>query len=120
MGDRIRITSAAQDDLRALLPRVESRAAVLRHMRKLEWWISGTALVLDIEIAGFDASDIKELCLTDCFGFDHGIRAAFFEDVRLSPTGPIWIIGFRRDDAVLTEPKIKVYRARKSLIEVVV
>jgi hypothetical protein len=93
---------------------------MLRHLRKLESWRSGTALALDVEVAGLDDSEIKELCVADSFGFNHGIRVAFFEDVLFSPAGAIWIIGFRRDQEVLADQKMKIYLARKSLIEVVV
>ena len=120
MESRVRITSAAHGDLRALLPRAESRAVVLRHLRKLESWESGAGLALDVEVAGVDSSEIKELCVADCFGFNHGIRVAFFEDVLSSPAGVIWIIGFRRDQEVLTDQKMRIYLARKSLIEAVV
>ena len=120
MEGRIRITSAAQEDPRALLPRADSRAVMLRHLRKLESWRSGTALALDVDVAGFDRSEIKELCVADCFGFNHGIRVAFFEDVLFSATGAIWIVGFRREGDTLTEQKMRIYSARKTLIEAIV
>lgn len=113
--DRVRITSAALADLNALLPRRDSRAVVLRHLRKLKLWKSGNTTVLDVEVTDFDDSEIKELCLTNSFGFYHGLRVAFFEDVLSSPAGVLWIVGFRRGDELLTAQKLRIYSARRSL-----
>ena len=100
-----------------LLPRRESQAIVLRHVRKLRRWIKGSHSALDLEVADIPGSVLHELCLTDSFGFRCGLRLAFFDDALASPDGQVWWIGSRREDEPLTAQMIETLDQRKTMVE---
>lgn len=100
-----------------LLPRRESQAIVLRHVRKLKSWIRGSDSAMDLEVADIPGSVLHELCLADCFGFRCGLRLAFFDDALASPDGQLWWIGSRREDEPLSAQMIETLEQRKTIIE---
>jgi hypothetical protein len=114
---QVQLCPAALRDLRMLLPRRDSRAVVVRHAMKLRSWRRGAICALDLDVAPIPQSEILELCVTDCFGFNCGLRLAFFEDILASPDGLVWIIGVRRFDEPLSEQMTETLSRRKRIIE---
>lgn len=100
-----------------LLPRRDSHEVVLRHAMKLRSWRRGGICALDLDVATIPQSEILELCVTDCFGFNCGLRLAFFEDILAPPDGQVWIIGIRRYDEPLSEQMTETLSRRKQIIE---
>lgn|GEM_PF-2518935 len=111
----IEICSATMDDLRALLPRRDSRLALLRQAAKLEHWTTGESFALDARVVVLQYHSIFELLIDDTFGFSHGIRIAFCEDGELQIGGAIWLLGMRRENESLTHSMIEVLRFRREM-----
>lgn len=84
---------------------------------KLKEWIRGSEYALDLEVAAIPQTAIRELCIADGFGFDCGMRLAFFEDTMSEPDGQIWVVGSRRDDEPLSEHMLEMLNYRVELIE---
>ncbi len=113
----VTVCRAAARDLEGLLPRTESRLAVIRHAQKLKVWTRGSGQVLDLSVVPVAETGIFELCVTDCFGYACGLKLAFFEDVLFVPDGRIWIIGTRRDTEHLSDDFVKMLQVRKKLVD---
>ncbi len=103
------------DDLRALLPRRDSRMALLRQAAKLEHWTTSESFALDARVVVLQHHSIFELLIDDTFGFSHGIRIAFCEDEELQLGGTIWLLGIRRENESLTHSMIEVLRLRREM-----
>lgn len=115
--DRVRITQSAREELATIVPRQAARSEVIRHLSKLEYWQPGDSSAIDVDVVDIPEAGCRELCLSDGFGFQDGIRAAFFVDVLASPRGTIWVVGFRRDGEEPTSEKVRIYRARMELVD---
>jgi hypothetical protein len=111
----VEICSATIDDMRDLLPRRDSRLALLRQAAKLEHWNTGENFALDAKVEVLEYPSIFELLIDDTFGFSHGIRIAFCVDGELQLGGTIWLLGMRRENEPLTLAMIEVLRLRREL-----
>lgn len=110
MERKVQICPAASDDIEAILPRRESRTALLRHILKLKYWCNGDDQVMDLNVV-WDENGFWELCIDDQFGFCSGFRAEFFEE-----EGQIWIVSVRRDDEKMSQWMVSTVNARIGIV----
>ncbi|MEQ1903920.1 MAG: hypothetical protein ABL888_07045 [Pirellulaceae bacterium] len=113
MERKVQICPAALDDIEAILSRLESRTAFLRHLLKLKYWCSGDDQVIDLEVV-WDENGFWELCIDEQFGFCCGYRVEFFEE---EFNGQIWIVNVRRDDEELSQRMVSTVNARIDIVD---
>lgn len=104
------------EDLRALLPRRDSRLVLMRLAGKLEHWTAHETHALDTRFVELSNQSIFEMLVDDTFGFTCGIRIAFCAGSVLPVGGRIWLIGMRRENEAVTDAMIEVLRVRRETV----
>ena len=113
----VRMTPAASDDLRMLLPRMESRAEVERHALKLQCWTRTDDYALDLPVVAIPDTEFFTATLADCFGLKGDLRFIIWEHVLYPPDGQIWILGFCRGNETSWDSILTIVHQRKAIIE---
>lgn len=114
---RVTLTSAADGDLRLLLPREDARTETRRQLEKLQWWSPDQCVAFDLVVAPVAGSDLYAVEVSDRFGLECGIGMIIWRDALIPPNGHIWILVVCRETELSLPTTMEIANSRKLILD---